>query len=213
MNAMRSSPVRARPPRRRQPVWGIVGVVVLATVALLAVSLGLVWWFSSSGDDDVAATPTPLPCTTTLVVPAESLPAASSVVVNVFNSTDRPGLAAQTADELRAAKYTVKKVGNAPDERLVPGVAELRFGSKGEQAAKRLQFLIPGADLVPIERTNKRVDVVLGTAFAGLAPEAEAVAAMASPTPSLSGPGCPISAATPTPSAPLTAGPTGTPSP
>ena len=210
MSAMRSSPVRRRPTTRR-PVWGIVGAVVLGTVGLLAIALGLVWFLSSANDAETNAAPAPLPCTTTLVTPIETLPAAESVVVNVFNSTDRAGLAAQTADELRADGYVVKKVGNAKGSVAVSGSAELRFGPKGERAAERLRFLIPDAVLVPIDRSNKRVDVVLGTAYSGLVDEAVAVASMASPSPSLSGPGCvtpPASASpvgtspTPTPSAP-----------
>lgn len=209
MSAMRSSPVR-RQPNQRRPVWGIVGAVVLGTVGLLAIALGLVWWLSSSDDADPAAAPTPLPCSTTLVTPVETLPAAEAVVVNVFNSTDRAGLAAQTADELRAAGYQVKKVGNDDADVAVSSSAELRFGPKGERAAERLRFLIPDAVLVPIDRSNKRVDVVLGAAFTGLVDEGAAVAAMASPSPSLSGPGCPrpgasassaVASATPTPRA------------
>lgn len=202
MNAMRNSPVRRRSSRRR-PVWGIVGVVILGTVGLLAIALGLVWWLSSADDSGAQSAATPLPCTTTLVAPIEALPAAESVIVNVFNSTDRAGLAGQTADELRAAGYTVKKVGNDKGDVPVTGSAQLRFGPKGERAAERLRFLIPDAVLVPIDRTNKRVDVVLGTTFTGLADEAVAVAAMASPSPSLSGPGCatsPSSVASPLPS-------------
>lgn len=174
----------------RRPVWGIVGAVVLGTVALVAVALGLVWWLGGSDDSDAQAAPTPLPCTTTLITPIESLPAAESIVVNVFNSTDRAGLAAQTADALRADGYTVKKVGNEESGVVVSTAAELRFGAKGERAAERLRFLIPDAVLVPIDRANKRVDLVIGTAFTGLVDEAVAVAAMASPSPSLSGPGC-----------------------
>lgn len=204
MSAMRNSPVRRRS-RARRPVWGIVGVVILGTVALLAVALGLVWFLSSANDAETEAAPSPLPCATTLITPIETLPAAESVVVNVFNSTDRAGLAAQTADELRAAGYDVKKVGNAKGAATVAGSAELRFGPKGARAAERLQFLIPGAVLVPIDRANKRVDVVLGTAFTGLVEEAVAVAAMASPSPSLSGPGCPTPATT---SAPVAVSPT-----
>lgn len=208
MSAMRSSPVRRRSTARR-PVWGIVGAVILGTVALLAIALGLVWFLSSANDAETDAAPTPLPCTTTLVTPIETLPAAESVVVNVFNSTDRAGLAAQTADALRADGYVVKKVGNAEGGEAVAGSAELRFGPKGERAAERLRFLIPDAVLTPIDRSNKRVDVVLGTAYTSLVEEAVAVAAMASPSPSLSGPGCATPSAT---SSPASASPEPTPS-
>lgn len=211
MNAMRSSPVHRRPTARR-PVWGIVGAVVLGTVLLVLVALGLVWWLGSSGDTEAEAGPTPLPCTTTMVTPVETLPAAESVVLNVFNSTERSGLAAQTADTLRASGYTVKKVGNAKGE--VAGVGELRFGVKGELAAQRMQYLLPGATLVPIDRDTKRVDVVLGAQFTGLVDEAVAVATMASPSPSLSGPGCvtPTPTATAMPSAVASTGPSASPS-
>lgn len=198
MNAMRESVVRPRH-RRRRPVWGIVAAVLGGILMLFALGFGVTLLLRDAPEPvPDAASPTPVACATTLVTPAQVLPAPGSVPVNVYNATDRVGLAADTANVLSARGFIVKKVGNDPGDAQVQGVGELRFGPKGEPGAEVLTRYFPGMVLVPIDRANKRVDVVLGPEFTKVVGEAEVAAALASPSPSMSGPGCPA----PAPSSP-----------
>lgn len=192
--SMRESAIRPVP-RRRRPIWGIIAMVVVGMVVLFGIGFGvsLLVRGSAAPEADVTATTAPsvapLPCETTMITPAEVLPVTGRVTVNVLNSTKRAGLARDTANVLSARGMKVKKVGNA-DEAVFDGVAQLRYGPKGEKAAQLLSYYFPGAELVPIDRAKKVVDVVLGKQFEQVAGEAEIAAELASPSPSASGPGC-----------------------
>ena len=217
MNSMRESAIRPTPRRRRRPAWLIVLVVILGMALLFGIGFAVSLLIRGGGTSDATVVPSasaaasaaPLPCETTLVTPAEVLPATGKVTVNVLNSTKRQGLARDTANVLTARGMKVKKVGNAPGDGVVEGVAELRFGPKGEKAARLLAYYFPGAVLVPIERKTKIVDVVIGTEFEKVLGEAEIAAALASPSPSASGPGCAPSAS----NGPAVTAPSGSPSP
>jgi hypothetical protein len=198
-------------------VWVIVLVVILGMALLFGIGFAASLLIRGSGTPQAEVAPSasavasaaPLPCETTLVTPAEVLPVTGKVTVNVLNSTKRQGLARSTADVLTARGMKVKKVGNASGDGVIEGVAELRYGPKGEKAARLLEFYFPGAELVPIDRKTKIVDVVLGTEYEKVLGEAQIAAALASPSPSASGPGCASSA----PVAPAVTAPSGPPSP
>lgn len=197
--ALRERPYRAQPSKRR-PVWGIIAVVVAGMVVLFGVGFGIATVIKNARNDTAAeATATlsanPLPCASKMITPAEVLPPASKVIINVYNGTKRAGLAAQTADVFVARGFKVKKVGNDPNGQPVMGVGELRFGPKGAEGAHRLTYYMPGVKLVEITRNTKRIDVVLGQDFVDLVPDNEVAASMASPTPTYLGPGCPGSPA------------------
>ncbi len=197
--AMRESPIRPTR-RRRRPIWGILLLVIGGMVILFAIGFGVSLLIrgndapqvdaASSAMATQGASASALPCTTTTVTPAEVLPATGGVTVNVLNSTKRPGLARDTANVLTARGMRVKAVGNAKGEPVVDGVAEIRYGPKGAKSAQLLAYYFPGAKLVPIERKKKLVDVVLGRGFQKVNGEAEIAAALASPSPIASGPGC-----------------------
>ncbi len=195
MNALRESTVRPQH-RRPRPVWRIVAMVLALMLVLFGLGFGatlLLRGGSGSAEPD-AAEPTPVACQTTLVTPAQVLPPPSEVVVNVYNATDRQGLAAGAADVLVARGFTVKKVANDPARATVSGVGQLRYGPLGEPSAELLIRLFPGMELVEIKRESKRVDVVLGPQFEEVRGEAQVAAALASPSPVASGPGCAPSA-------------------
>jgi hypothetical protein len=137
----------------------------------------------------------PSPCVTTMVTPAESLPLPSKVRVNVYNATATAGLAGKTAKELGARDFKVVKVANDPRDKKIAGVAQIRYGTKGEAAAQVLLFQVPDAELVNDGRKGRSVDLAMGDAFTELAPVDEVAAAMAVPTPSASGIGCESGAA------------------
>lgn len=181
--------------RRRRPIWVPILIVLAGIAVLFAVGFGLSRLLNSTSTPEAEAIATasaaPLPCATTMITAAEVLPSSAKVKVNVWNATDRVGLASDIAKVLKARGFTIKKVDNDPQGAVLEGVGQIRFGEKGRANAELLSFYFPGAILVQDDRPKKVVDIALGNAFSEIAGEAQIAAAMASPSPSLSGPGCP----------------------
>ena len=181
--------VGARPGvRRRRGSWR-VAVVVLAVLAIGA-SSWFAWSRSTSGEETrAAATPScPAPNPTPTVVPA------GQVRVNVYNATDRRGLAARVATELKRRGFRVAAVDNDPAKRTVTGAAEVRHGPSGADGARTVtaQVAPPGATTVvavPDQRSDPSVDLVLGAAFTRLQ-AADLAAAALSPSPQPRPSGC-----------------------
>jgi len=195
LNALRESVIR-HPRRRRRPVWAILLFVILGSIGLFGVgfALSVLLRGQSTPVADEAGVPSatsaPLPCSTTMVTPAEVLPRTSRITINVYNGTKRQGLAGETAQALGARGFVVKEVANDPEGQKVAGVAEIRYGPKGAVAAQLLGFYLPGAEMVPDDRSKKVIDVVIGKEYTEVMGEALVAAALASPSPSTSGPGC-----------------------
>ena len=180
---------RGAPPRRT----GTLLLVVVLTVALA----GTAWWVARrEPSDDVAAAPRP---TCPAPSPTPAVVAATAVKVNVFNATKRRGLAAEVATQLRKRGFTVKKVDNDPLERTVTGAAEVRHGPAGAGSARTVAAQVAPAGqvgaaapvvAVPDQRSDPGVDLVVGAAWHGLRPPADAAAALR-PTPQPVPSGCP----------------------
>lgn len=104
-------------------------------------------------------------------------PAASTVTVNVFNTTARAGLATEVATAMRTRGFKTAKVGNDPLGSFNPDlVAIVRYGAKGEPGARRVALSIKGAKLVLDGRDDSSVDLVLSNKFTALLPAAQATA-------------------------------------
>ena len=127
-----------------------------------------------------------------MVTPAEGLPRASQVTLNVYNSTKRVGLAGDTAKLLGVRGFKIAAVENDPLGVPIEGVGEIRYGPKGEAAARLVAFHFPDAVLIEDGRKGKKVDVSLGRQFVDLVNDAEVVAQLALPSPSPSPEGCPL---------------------
>ncbi len=173
-------PVRRGRRRSRLPLL----LAVLAVVVLAAAGW---WWWTGRDDPTVQAQPRkhhscPGPV---------SLPKAVAVRlihVNVYNATDRRGLATEVAVTLRHRGFHVGAVDNDPLHRTVSGVAEVRTGSHGTGAARTVAAQVgaaPGVAVVPDSRAGTSVDLVIGNAFRSLrSPAAAAAALTPSPQPS-----------------------------
>ncbi|HEY7858599.1 MAG TPA: LytR C-terminal domain-containing protein [Candidatus Nanopelagicales bacterium] len=174
------------PPRSRGTVIALV--VVLALVFFAA---GAAVTYLLRGNKNAAALPAPAAsCVTTSARPGVTLPKPGTVSINVYNATNRSGLARRTATTMTGRGFTVGKVANDPLGKTVTGVAELRHGPTGAQNAALLAYYFPGATLVSDGRTDASVDVVLGAKFT-IVPSATAVeVALAKPVQVTSGPGC-----------------------
>ncbi len=103
-------------------------------------------------------------------------PAPGQITVNVYNATDRSGLAASTAKQVRERGFVVGTISNDPQHKSVAQPAEVRYGKNGEAAAKVVMTLVAGAAPTGDARADASVDLVLGAAFQSLAPPAPAPA-------------------------------------
>ncbi len=190
MTSMRENPIRRQ--QRTRPPW-LIGVLIgVAVLVVVGVVYGIFSLISGRSSDPTIeeASSNPSPCVTTTTTPAETLPGPSRVRINVFNATGTTGLAGKTAKELGSRNFKVVKVANDPREKKITGIAQIRYGTKGEQSAQTLLFQVPGAELVHDGRKGKTVDLAMGEQFTGLAPVDDVAARMAVPTPVVSGPGC-----------------------
>jgi hypothetical protein len=199
---------RINQPRRRpaqRPLWLTALLILVAMLVLFGVGFGIASLLKGSGGGDSeasapspASTIDPSACSVIMVAPAENLPRASQVTLNVFNSTKRVGLAGDTAKIFGVRGFKIGEVKNDPLGVPIVGVAEIRYGPKGEAAATLLSYHLPDAVLVEDGRKGKRVDVSLGRQFVDLINDAEVVAQLALPSPSPSPEGCPLPGTEPT---------------
>ena len=94
--------------------------------------------------------------------------APSAVTVNVYNATDRQGLAASVAKLLRTQGFKVGKIANDPLSKPIGGVGEVRRGPTGEAGATLAAARLSGAKVVRDQRNDQTVDIVLGNKFTAL---------------------------------------------
>jgi hypothetical protein len=164
------------------------GALLLAVVLTVALA-GTAWWVAhrdTGAATGAAATPRRT-CPKTTPAPVAAAPAA--VRVNVFNATERRGLATRVAAELKRRGFRVGRVDNDPLERRVTGAAEVRSSTVGAGAARTVSAQVGQVVAVPDQRKDASVDLVLGAAFGRLQPVAAASAAL-SPTPQPVRTGC-----------------------
>ncbi len=146
--------------QRRRSIAILVSLGAFLVVAFLVAFAAVQGWIPSSSPDtsEAASSPT-TSCSTT------QLPAVSSITVNVYNGTDRAGLAGITARTLREQGFVVAQVGNDPLGKKVEGVAEIRYGPQGEASAQALTLRLVGATMAPDGREGSTVDVAVGDQF------------------------------------------------
>lgn len=178
------------PGRSRLGTYLLVGLMAVVLFgAGVGISLLLRGGGGTSTPDANAQSPGPT-CVTTTAVPSATLPKPATVSINVFNATDRRGLAASTAATLKARGFTVGTIANDPLGKKVTAPVQLRFGETGKDNAALLAFYIDGAQLVPDARTDASVDVVLGSKFKLVQSAAAVKVAMNKPKETVTGTGC-----------------------
>jgi hypothetical protein len=194
-------PRMRRPSNRRRIVLSAVaGAVVLGVIGWGSVQLFGVFDGDGSGHNAAGdhCAPNAIGTKTGAALP---VPNPSAVTVNVYNATDRDGLAARTADVLKQRGFHIGKVGNASAayDNKVPGTAILLGGPQAQSALKVLGTQLSAGE---IKTDAKRagaadVDLIIGKGFAALDPASNASHALAvlkQPTPTPSGTTCPASA-------------------
>jgi hypothetical protein len=200
-------------PRKRHPLATAL-IVLLMMGVLFGATFGAVRLLKgndtatpgASGSSSTA----PGPCVTTTVRPGLVLPKPGTVTTNVYNATQRAGLARKTANELKSRGFKLGTIANDPLAKTIAGVGEIRYGPKGKDNALLMRFYLAGATLVLDARTDATIDTVLGEKFTTVTPQKAVDAALAKPVPVATGSGCPAPSA---PAASTSAKPSSTPAP
>ncbi|WP_153397906.1 LytR C-terminal domain-containing protein [Ornithinicoccus halotolerans] len=152
--------------RRRRRAALVLSALILLLLLVFGYAVAYFEGWLPAGDeegaDDAAVT----------TAPADPGLAPEDVTVNVVNNVGTAGLAGRTAEALQTYGYTVDAVRDDDRDVEVEGV-DIRHGTAGEDAARQLQQdLFPDARLVPDDREDETVDLVLGEGFEEL-PAAE----------------------------------------
>jgi hypothetical protein len=139
----------------------LVGLIAVAIIVALAIMNGQI----------------KIPTTERSRAPVSACPTATfdytpndKVSLNVYNATNRPGLARSVADEFLARKFAVAEVGNTQSG--YRGVASVVSGAAGQSAAFSVQRNLPESDYFQDGRPDGSVDVIITGDFKELtAPE------------------------------------------
>ncbi|HEX2904227.1 MAG TPA: LytR C-terminal domain-containing protein [Jatrophihabitans sp.] len=148
-------------------------------LALLAVTV-LVWvrvLHRSSATTNTAPTPVPISTCASAGAKPLALPAAKAVSVVVLNGAGRDQLATTVSNQLKARGFRTGTPADAPSP--YAGVAEVEYGRAGRAAATLLGYYVPGAKLIPANRADAGLTLILGSGYRALASQAAVNAAVA----------------------------------
>lgn len=167
-------PRMRRPSNRRRVVLSAVaGVVVLGVVGVGTAQLAGAFDGGGSHREAAGHCPSAVGTKAADTTPVR-LPKPSAVTVNVYNATNRPGLAKSTADELKKRGFVIGKVGNAPAafNNKLKSTAVLLGGPQAQGALKVLGTQLAAGSLKtdPKRAGGANVDLIIGSAFGALDP-------------------------------------------
>ena len=145
--------------RQRRAVITLMSVTGLMLVAFLFAGAYYEGWFDSG--TPAAAAPNCGPGTKPTVAP-------SQVKLNVYNATQRQGLAKAVAASMHNRGFTIGTIANDPLKAKITISADVRYGPKGKAAATLVAGEVPGAKIVADKRKDATVDLVLGNAYKSL---------------------------------------------
>ena len=162
---------------------------------ILAIGLGIfiigfgTGWFSHVPKSVLVDGQEPVSCITLAVFPRDYVPPKKDFTTNVYNGSQRIGMAGITAEVLGVRGFKIGEVGNY-DEREISISAEIHFGKNGRQAAALVAAYINNSKLVQDDRTDNSGDVLVGQGFDEVRTNRDAKEELARPVASPSGPGC-----------------------
>lgn len=96
------------------------------------------------------------------------LPNEDQIKLNMYNGTNRSGLAGAVANDLRSRKFTIKQVTDSKTR--YNGIAKITYGPKEVAAATVVNaYFLGNAELsFDIKRTTDVIDVILGSQYRAL---------------------------------------------
>ncbi len=141
---------------------GLRTALTLSALVALIIVGGMWGWASFTEPFPERAGPKA--CTDTTIAAGDSL-TPEKVLVDVYNASDRVGLAGRTADELRTAGFVVGRTSDAPDGTSVR-VAEIWTNKpKGPEAKLLRSYLGKGAKIRNAKPIDAGTTLVVGPKF------------------------------------------------
>jgi len=156
------SSYRRRKRRRATITLSLVGLVMVGTFTYAAAYFQ--GWVAAARPSSLASPP----CQAADAADAADALTPSTVTINVYNATDRNGLARSVAKSLRTQGFNIGEIANDPLGKRIVGVGEVRHGQLGTADANLVAKRLPGAKVVLDKRTDDSVDLVLGNRFSAL---------------------------------------------
>jgi len=158
----------------------VVGILVAAAAVFVIVALV---------KDRQNAPVSTQQCAEGEIVANATLPTEDQVNLNVFNATDKPGLATEVANDFVSRKFKAKVQSAAPSPaaKTSDTVAVIRYGPKTVGAAwlVRAYFLNQSRAEFDKARQDDKVDIILGAKFQKLPTTTEvkqAIGALGNPS-------------------------------
>ena len=169
-------PFRNRTKRRRRTVaaalggllilgvgaYGLVNLVTAPTQTAAAAAC-------KAGSAHALAGPAELPVAAAGGAGSSAGAGAPKFTLNVYNSTQRQGLAAHTAAELKQRGFAIGQVTNDPLKENLTVSAQVRGAVSQTAELHEVAAEVPGAQIKTDGRTDPSVDLVLGAGFSVLA--------------------------------------------
>lgn len=144
--------------RRRQRAVITLTCVILLLLGTVAYAASYVQgWVGNTAPTAVANAS----CTNPALKP-------SGVTINVYNASNRTGLAASVARALEKQGFKVATVDNDPLGKTLLGAGEIRAGQSGAAGAVLLAKRLARAGMMQDDRMDASVDIVLGVKFKAL---------------------------------------------
>jgi hypothetical protein len=147
---------RRRRRRRAFITLSVVCVLLLATV-LYAASY-MQGWVGGT-------TPKAVANATCVNTASNKVVKTTDVTINVYNATDRLGIAADVAKTLEKQGFKVDTIDNDPLGKSIQSPGEIRSGPSGAGGAILAASRLPGAAVLKDERPDASVDLVLGSKY------------------------------------------------
>jgi hypothetical protein len=153
--------------RRRQTLTFLALFCLVLLIGVAAAGNWLQWWNIGGRRGAV-------------MCPVQTVADPGLTSVNVYNATDRRGLAAAVAKELQHRAFLIKAVSTQTTAKPIAAAAYIRYGNEGRIAAHTVALQFPGKiRLVKDGRDDDTVDVVLGQSYRGMVARSKAAKAIA----------------------------------
>jgi hypothetical protein len=177
-------PFRNRTKRRRKAIAAALGgLLVLGVGAYGLVNL------VTAPEQNAAADGCPAGSAHALAVQEQARAAAEAnaasslkFTLNVYNSTNKKGLAATTATQLKARGFVIGQVTNDPLKSNLAVSAQVRGGKASGDELREVAAQVPGAQIQTDGRNDPSIDLVLGSGFTTLASMPQVAAALQAAT-------------------------------
>jgi hypothetical protein len=157
------SSFRRRKRRRATITLSLVSLIMVGSFVYAAAYFQ--GWVAAAPPSSLASPP---PCQAADAADAAVALTPGAVTVNVYNATNRDGLARSVAKSLRIQGFNIGLIANDPLGKRIVGVGEVRHGPLGTAGAILAAKRLPGAKVVLDKRTDDSVDLVLGNRFSAL---------------------------------------------